>query len=104
MKSLGFLVLAPESQIREGAILNQLDKGSIRDAVVARSAPYGTELDVWLSEWFSPTLNSIEIAAFSWENAIEDVNSLDPETGASLASFYSLCVEHNRPKADEVPA
>jgi hypothetical protein len=53
------------------------------------------ELDLWLEEWFLPTLQGMTVMALSWERLIGDIRALDPSTGKELTAFYNKCLEYN---------
>ena len=104
LQSLGFFVLAPEAQIRDAGLSAKLEKDSITQAVRSRAAPYGTELDSWLSDWFLPTLAQVQIGPLSWEQMIADISPHDPQASQSLLGFYRQCLTYNAPGIREVHA
>lgn len=94
MSILAYHVLAPASQIKLDRFDPFLEKTSIRTQVDKRAADYGGELDAWLSSWFLPTMDKIDIRAISWEELIRDVTLVDPY-GRQVNDFYQRCLESN---------
>lgn len=98
--SLGFFVLAPESQIRDGVFSVQMNKGGIRKRLRERVQMYDgeptyNELQKWLDEWALPLVDRMELSCCSWESVIDRVSVTHPEYGASLREFYKLCLKYN---------
>ncbi|MGA2990722.1 MAG: hypothetical protein ABSD88_09625 [Candidatus Korobacteraceae bacterium] len=100
-KSLGFFVLAPESQIKAGVFSGQMTKDGIRDRLRQRIQMYDgqqpkfIELQKWLDEWALPLVDRMELSCCSWESVIDQVSVTHPEYGASLREFYQLCLKYN---------
>ena len=92
MVRLGFFVAAPTSQIERGVFRNLVTKDNIRQRVQDRVAAYRGNRDEWFDQWFTPTLDAIDLAVLSWEELLE---GLDP----SYRVFYDQCLVHNGPKA-----
>ena len=72
-KSLGFFVLAPESQIKAGVFSVQMSKEGIRERLRERvqmydGQPTHDELQKWLDEWALPLVDRIELSCHSWES------------------------------------
>lgn len=97
-KALGFYVLAPASQIKRGLFEEHLTKDSLRTMVIRRVKEYGGKQDGWLSEWFLPVIERMDIKAFSWEDLIEFLTVRDPDAD-QLKDFYRRCLEFNKPRA-----
>jgi hypothetical protein len=95
MDSLAFLVAAPQANLDKGAIAAKLEKSSIEAAVRSRAQAFSPELDLWLEQWFRPTLERITILPLSWERLISDIRGLDEATGEALDTFYKKCLEYN---------
>lgn len=96
LRAIGFFVLAPACQIQQGLFKEHLTKSSVRAVVGRRVKEYGGERDVWLSEWFLPVLERLEIKAISWEDLIDFITMRSP--GADqLKEFYRHCLEFNKP-------
>lgn len=95
IESLGFYVVAPEEQITKGLFSSQIMKSSIREKVERRIIGYSDEgkkydeLRVWYKEFFSPTLDNIDISCVSWESIIDKIDS------ASIREFYDRCLRFN---------
>ena len=93
--SLGFYVLAPQTQIEQGIFAADLNRDSIKGKVERRVKEYG-EQDDWFMQWFIPTLARIKIKALSWEELIDTIRNHDPEAGHELNEFYKLCLQYNQ--------
>jgi hypothetical protein len=92
---LSFYVLAPSDQIESKTFTSRLDKQSIKDKVKRRIKTYDRELDNWFKEWFTPTLEVIDIQSISWEAILDIVREKDSKTGDSLKEYYSHCLTFN---------
>jgi hypothetical protein len=88
---LGFYVLAPKNQIKSRTFSRHLDKQSIRDKVNRRISPYEGERGDWFKDWFTPTLEVIDIQSISWESVLDVIRENDSKTGSSLKEYYSQC-------------
>ena len=93
--TLGFCVLAPESQIERGIFAKEIKRESIHSKVQQRVGEYGGVKDQWYKEWFQPTLHNIEIRTLSWEETIEDIRDHDADSGDAIERFYQHCVKFN---------
>jgi hypothetical protein len=98
--SLRFIVIAPREQINFGYFGEALSKESIRQKVSRRvgeySAPEGDGKRKWFDEWFSPTLEKIDINLLDWEAIVAFVQAKDESFGSKLAEFYDHCLQFNR--------
>jgi len=94
-KALGFYVLAPASQIEQGLFDEHLAKASLRTVVERRVKEYGGKRDGWLSEWFLPVLERLDIKAVSWEDLMGFLRVRDPDAD-QLKDFYRRCLEFNK--------
>jgi len=99
-KSLGFFVLAPESQIDAGVFSSQMSKDGIQDRLRQRISMYEgepnhIELKGWLDEWALPLVDRMGLSCCSWESVIDRVSVSHPEYSASLREFYKLCLKYN---------
>jgi hypothetical protein len=92
---LGFYVLAPKDQIISRTFSRQLEKRSIKDKVNRRISCFKGERDDWFKDWFTPTLEVIEIQSLSWETVLDVVRENDSNTGGSLKSYYQHCLNFN---------
>lgn len=92
---LGFYVLAPKDQIKSRTFSRNLDKRSIKDKVNRRISCYKGERDDWFKDWFTPTLEVIDIRSISWEAILYTINENDPKTCHSLTEYYSQCLISN---------
>jgi hypothetical protein len=95
LESLGFYVVAPEEKITRGAFSSQIKKSSMREKVVSRISGYSNEgkkydaLQMWYNDFFTPTLDHIDIGCVSWKSVIDRVDD------ASIREFYDRCLEFN---------
>lgn len=94
-KQLGFYILAPEDQIKSRTFSRQIDKRAIKDKVKRRIKPYDRELNEWFKEWFTPTLEIIDIRSISWEAVLDVIYDKDPQIGDFLRKYYSQCLTFN---------
>ena len=92
---LGFYVLAPSDQIESKTFTSHLDIQSIKDKVNRRISPYKGERDGWFEDWFTPTLEVIDIRSISWEEVLDVVKENDTKVSHSITNFYSLCLRFN---------
>lgn len=92
---LCFIVLAPQNQIISRAFSRHLDKESIKTKVNRRRSSYDGERDDWYKDWFTPTLDAIDISSISWEAVLEIIREFDSTTGDSLKEYYSQCLTFN---------
>jgi hypothetical protein len=93
--NLGFYVLAPNDQIKARTFNRLLDKQSIKDKVKRRISSYDGERDDWFKDWFTPTLEVIDIQSISWESVLGVIWENDSKTGDSLKEYYSHCLTFN---------
>ena len=99
-RSLGFYVLAPASQIHRGVFSEHMTKVGIKRKLTDRAAMHRDEahyeeLAQWLQDWALPLVDKMDLACFSWEDAIKRISAADASYGASLAEFYALCLRYN---------
>lgn len=96
VSTLGFYVLAPQSQVEQGIFAADMTKESIGKKVRRRAAEYEDPKDAWLEQWFEPTLEQIAIGTLSWEDVIGAIQARDSQSGDSLEGFYELCLRYGR--------
>ena len=101
LRSLAFLVVAPEAQIKGSSLAAKLEKDSIERAVRARAASYWPDLDQWVERRLIPTIQAAHIGCLSWEQIIADIRRRDAPTSDSLAAFYERCLQYNSPAGRE---
>ena len=99
LTSLGFYVLAPKSQIDEGIFKREMTKKHITKTVERRIKEHNDSKEDWWAEWFTPTINKIDIQTLSWEEIITKIEETDSSSGQELRKFYSYCLQFNRPPA-----
>lgn len=104
--SLGFFVLAPESQIQAHVFAGQMTRQALRASIEERVGLYDPEhqakLDPWLHEWALPMLDGASpfmLACLSWESVIRRIAEQDPAYGDRMGSFYAQCLRYNAPAA-----
>jgi len=98
--SLGFLVIAPAEQIAQNLFTSELSVQSIEYKVSRRVCEYASPRretkEMWLHEWFLPTLRHIKIESLSWEQIIDHIRSIDRDFESELSDFYEHCLKFNR--------
>ncbi len=99
LNSLGFYVIAPQSQIEEGVFTKLITHDSIRKIVERRVNEYDESKENWFHNWFLPTLEKIDLRTISWEEIILKIVELDPSSGKNLKNFYEPCLKFNRLEA-----
>jgi len=107
MPSMGFHVLAPESQIASGVFAGEMNEVSIRGKVEQRISAYRdpevlSSKMAWYEHTFLPTLNKIKISCLSWEAIIDHITHIDPPFGNELSGFYMRCSRFNE-KSNNLP-
>jgi hypothetical protein len=99
MSCLGFCVLAPREQIERGFFEEQVNKDSIGAKVKQRVDEWVEKHDDdkghWLSDWFQPALDKLQLDVLSWEGVLATISEHDAEAGAALGAFYDRCLELN---------
>lgn len=93
VERLGFSVIAPEAQIKNGVFGELVTKPSIKDKVAARVADYGEKHRSWFETIFLPTLNRIDVRLLAWEDIVKFIDSRS--NGEGLAEFYKKCIDYN---------
>ncbi len=97
LSRLGFYVLAPRSQVVDGVFDKETDLESIAGKVARRVCEYGDQdKDRWHTDWFQPTLDTIDIGVLRWEDMVGTIGEHDAESGDAINEFYDLCVENNQ--------
>lgn len=97
-ESLGFYVVAPRVQIREGIFSSQISESSIKKKVERRIDAYSgdkrkyAELQTWYRDFFIPTLKHMEIDCVAWEDVVEAIDDSD------VREFYDRCLRFNARK------
>ena len=105
--SLGFYVIAPQSQLdKEPSFYEFIQKESLYQKVLARVESYKARSDYaekrdWLETFFIPLLCKLNVEAISWEMIIEYIGRHDQTMGEKLISFYSRCLDFNNLKEEK---
>jgi len=101
---LGFYVIAPEKQIlKEHTFIEYMSKENIIDIVHKRILQYKelNDLDIfnekekWYNEWFSKTMNKIDIKCITWEETIDYIKKVNTNNGKEIENFYKKCKKFN---------
>lgn len=92
---LDFIVLAPDSAIKQGTFSDQMKPSSIQAKVQRRVSEYKGQLDRWYTKHFVPTLRHLRLYLLSWEEAIEWISHHKPGTVLELEEFYTRCLQFN---------
>lgn len=105
MTTIGFFVLAPESQIAAGIFSNEIRKASIRAKVIRRIESYSdpviqSQKFSWFSSHFEPVLDIMRIDSISWEALISHIAECDTHYGIELQDFYAQCQRFNQTKGN----
>lgn len=96
LNRLGFIVLAPESQISRGTFEQQLSRDSLYAKVKARVAAYNDpQRELWFTDWFLPMLKRMQVVAISWEAIADVIGTSDPDTATGFRAFYEQCLVYN---------
>jgi hypothetical protein len=95
---LAFLVVAPQARLDDGVFAWDTTLDAIRRKVRRRADGYDGERDAWFRDWFTPTLDRIDVRCLAWEDVIEVVSFHSPEDGQLIDSFYGQCLRFNRPQ------
>lgn len=107
MDSLGFYVLAPQSQFeKESSFGAYTEKSSVIEKVHRRAVEYQDrkeydEIKDWFDNYFLPLIKVIDIQCISWEDIIEFIASEDEDFGSELKEFYELCLKFNQRDDDK---
>ena len=97
-ESLGFYVVAPRVQIREGIFSSQISEFSIKKKVERRISAYSgdkrkyAELQTWYRDFFIPTLKHMKIDCVAWEDVVEAIDEPD------VREVYDRCLRFNARK------
>jgi hypothetical protein len=89
LTKIGFLLLAPQSQLEAGVFRDFLSQDSMRGKVKERVRTYQGGKDAWYTDWFEPTLSAVDVRPISWESLVEDA-------GPAYRVFYEKCLTFNR--------
>lgn len=100
LSAIGFFVLAPQEQIARNLFLRELSTESLQEKVSRRVSEYASpereKKEVWLHEWFLPTLKYMKIDCLSWEQIVNHIQTTDTEFAQELSDFYAHCLKFNR--------
>ncbi len=95
-RKLGFVILAPESNINKGYFDTALNRDRLRDTIKRRCVEYNNAISLdWFDNWVEPLMDVIRLELISWESAILIVSILDPNKYPILQQFYNLCKRYN---------
>jgi len=94
LTNCGFVLLAPESRIKEG-VFEEANKASIKQAVKNRAESYGGDAVEWYEQKFKPFLETCGVINRSWEEVLSDIRLFDPVVYTELTAFYERCREFN---------
>ncbi len=95
--SLGFYVIAPESQIDRGVFTQEVDRAGMLAKVRRRVAGYQGEKDRWFRESFLSAFERTNVDCLSWESILGQIEGKDPVSARSLRDFYRHCLKFNQP-------
>lgn len=92
---LGWVLLAPESQIQEGVFGELCSRSSIEQSIRNRVGGYEGQKDAWLRDVCIPILDHIEVTVLSWEAVLGHIAGADPLSASGLTAFYEECCRFN---------
>ena len=95
MERLDFIVIAPQHSIDKWTFAEEIRPNSIRSKVKKRVAEYDGQLDEWVTKYFEPTMDRIQLFSLSWESAIAWVCEKKPEVKEQFENFYRRFLEFN---------
>ena len=100
LESLGFYVIAPESQIKQGIFAEQMTRESIEKKIQQRIAQYDGEENVVMRRWFEDAFRGlvrrIDLRCWSWETATKLIVEGNHSDGATIREFYARCLIYNQ--------
>jgi hypothetical protein len=91
---LGFVVIAPQQRIDEGAFA-AVTRESICEAVTKRARAYEDLAVAWCEDQFKPVAERCSIDVLSWETVLDHIAAVDADTGREFTEFYKQCVRYN---------
>jgi len=100
MKSVGFYVLAPQSQIEKGLFADQLLKTNIREKISTRIKQYKNDLVTYTmlqrfdEEFIEPLLQEISIKSVKYEELIKCLDT-DSKEKEKIWIYYKNCLKYN---------
>lgn len=97
LQHLAFFVVAPQSQIDDGAFGDLVTHDSVRSKVERRVSEYGGKRGNWLADAFDPLAAELDLGCTSWEQLLKDIAQSSRSTAESLERFYQDCVRYNQP-------
>jgi hypothetical protein len=102
LESIGFYVIAPDSQIRQGLFANEMTRESIVKKVRRRieqyqeDREYHARLESWFQKTFDPLIQRIDLRCWPWENAVNAIDATEPAGKHPAEEFYRRCLRHNQ--------
>lgn len=99
-RSLGFYVIAPETQIAAGVFGDLASQTNIEKAILQRIEMYSGRPEyqghlLWYETWVLPLIKTMSLGCLSWESIITRVTQVSPEQGQELEVFYGRCLKHS---------
>ncbi|MCC6242138.1 MAG: hypothetical protein IT353_04825 [Gemmatimonadaceae bacterium] len=93
-----FIVIAPESKLKEHGTRALLDRVHLCEAIRRRAEGRSADDVEWVNREVVPRLteNVLIPACISWEELLTEIAGLNSDDGKELSDFYGLCREHNR--------
>lgn len=102
LDSLGFYIIAPEEQLRQGVFEKQMTRENIVEKVRLRMKGYEKDevktrqLTEWFEGTFQPMIRAIDLRCWSWEVAVDKIVQTNAEAGKQLQAFYDQCTTCNK--------
>ncbi len=95
--SCGFWVFAPEAAIAKGSFAAALKPESLAAGINERVQRYsGTRravLDSWYEQWVKPTVVTVELGCWSWEESVRRIEQADSRLGEQIRDFYAKTLQ-----------
>src|SRR5690348_12990293 len=95
---LGFVVLAPQEQIKAEVFGTRVSTQSALERIRQRAAAYSGVKDSWCEQVMEPFLEKIQLYLLSWEDVLDTIERLDQRAASGFRVFYEKCLKFNRPR------
>jgi hypothetical protein len=102
LESIGFYVVAPDSQIKQDVFTKQMTRQSITEKARDRINQYQKDREAlsrhrsWFENTFEPLIKCIDLRCWSWETAVDAIADAKPAEGKVVKDFYERCLKHNK--------
>jgi len=102
LESVGFYVMAPAEQIRQGVFTEQMNRENIAEKVRRRIEDYREDVETfsklqsWFQSAFDPLVRRIDLRCWPWENAVDAIVDAKPAERDLVKDFYMRCLKYNQ--------